>query len=210
MNYYYDVLINLQDKYCQFYEWDVTDSLMHVKKIIINHIDSTTYEEIYSNKIKVASSFLESIYNKAKLKDNTLIPYMAIFCDTKNAMVIEFNEYGESISKSSLLLEDEINICELTYNVGKKTLDYEIIAHEGEKIETKQIERIKRLILLEINKTYEEQNFSKLKFIFVEWFGYLEDDINQIINKMANRLEEEIGDAEYHIYDLIRLSYNNV
>lgn len=210
MNYYYDVMINLQDKYCQFYEWDITDNLMHIKKIIINHVDSTTYEDIYSNKIKVTSSFLESIYNKAKLKDNTLIPYMAIFCDTKNAMVIEFNEYGESISKSSLLLEDEINICELTYNVGKKTLDYEKLSPEGEKIETKQIERIKKLILLEINKAYEEENFSKLKFIFVEWFGYLEDDINKIINKMANKLEEEIGDAEYHIYDLIRLSYNNV
>ena len=52
MNYYYDVLINLQDKYRYFYEWDETDYIIGLKKIFIVAIDSLSYEDFIKNIIK--------------------------------------------------------------------------------------------------------------------------------------------------------------
>lgn len=210
MNYYYDVLLNFQDKYEYFYEWDKTSDQVRCKKIVITHIDTKTINKLFFNKVKVPLEFLDSIANKCKLKDNSTLSYASIFCDTKNAIVIEFNELGESISKSSLSLDDEINVCEITYSVNKKKVNVEIIEKEEHGDDTKQIDKIKKLILLEINKIYEEKNYSKLKFLFVEWFGYLEEDIEKIVSKMGARLTEGIGEEEYKIYDLIRMSYNNV
>ena len=50
MNYYYDVLLNFQEKYCMFYEWDEQDEIEFLKKIPLYHIDSKTYVDLFSNK----------------------------------------------------------------------------------------------------------------------------------------------------------------
>ena len=46
MNYYYDILLNFQDVYCMFYEWDSTDSIDFVKKIPLFHVDNKVYKDI--------------------------------------------------------------------------------------------------------------------------------------------------------------------
>ena len=42
MDYYYDVLLNFQDNYYMFYEWDEDDTIEYVKKIPLIHVDSKT------------------------------------------------------------------------------------------------------------------------------------------------------------------------
>ena len=210
MNYYYDTLINLQDNYRYFYEWDKNDCIEGVKKIYIVCVNSNTYEDIFKNIICVSKTFLEKIYNKCKLKNGKTIPYICIFSDTKNACIIEFDSNGKSISKSSLLLEDELNVCELAYSIDKEFFDYEILEKEKNKEMTFQEEQIKKLILLEIKKCVEEKNYSKLKFIFLEWFNYLEEDIDLIIVKINETLLRPLTEKEFEIYKIIKLSYNNV
>ena len=210
MNYYYDVLINLQDKYRYFYEWDETDYIIGLKKIFIVAIDSLSYEDFIKNIIKVDKVFLDKIYNKCKLKNGKTIPYICIFSDTKNACIIEFNAEGKSICKSSLLLEDELNICELAYSVDKESIGYEIIEKETVINMTYQEEKIKKYILFEVNKCQEDKNYNKLKFIFLEWFNYLEDDPNNIIKLIKEKLKLPITNKELEIYKIIKLSYNNV
>lgn len=210
MNYYYDTLINLQDNYRYFYEWDKNDYIEGVKKIYIVCVNSNTYEDLFKNIICVSNTFLEKIYNKCKLKNGKIIPYICIFSDTKNACIIEFDSNGKSISKSSLLLEDELNVCELAYSIDKEFFDYEILEKEKNKEMTIQEEQIKKLIVLEIKKCVEEKNYSKLKFIFLEWFNYLEEDIDLIIDKINETLLKPLTEKEFEIYNIIKLSYNNV
>lgn len=210
MNYYYDTLINLQDNYRYFYEWDKNDYIEGVKKIYIVCVNSNIYEDLFKNIICVSNTFLEKIYNKCKLKNGKIIPYICIFSDTKNACIIEFDSNGKSISKSSLLLEDELNVCELAYSIDKEFFDYEILEKEKNKEMTIQEEQIKKLIVLEIKKCVEEKNYSKLKFIFLEWFNYLEEDIDLIIDKINETLLKPLTEKEFEIYNIIKLSYNNV
>ena len=68
MDYYYDVLLNFQERYCMFYEWDENDALDYVKKIPLLHVSAKAFEDLRQKKIKVEKEFLSAIENKTKLK----------------------------------------------------------------------------------------------------------------------------------------------
>lgn len=210
MNYYYDVLLNFQEKYCMFYEWDEQDEIEFIKKIPLYHIDSKTYVDLFSNKIKVTGDLLKHIENKTKLKSNNFLEYAAIFSDGKNSIALEFNNKGEVINKSSLMLEDELNINEFMYSINLSELNYEIINSEIRYKETRQELKIKRILKLEIDSMYRNNELSKMKYIYLEWFNELLDNIDKMYNNMINKIKDNLSDKEYEIYELIKLSYNNV
>lgn len=210
MNYYYDMLLNFQDKYYKFYEWDEEDELLLIKKIPMIHIESKDLNKIIRNVIKVNEDFLKSIFNKTKLRQNKLLEYACIFSDGKNSIAVEFNNTGESFRKSSLLLDDEININEFSYSINKSSIKYDVLQKEEMLLETRQEQKIRESLLSEINKMYKENNASKLKYIYLAWFDELNDDLEFIYTKMLNKLEEALTKREYKIYELLKISYNNV
>jgi len=210
MNYYYDVLLNFQDIYYMFYEWDELDNIEFIKKIPLVHTESKTICDMISKKIKVNLDFLNQLENKTKLKQNKYLKYACIISDGKNSIAIEFNDNGEIISKSSLTIEDELNINEFIYYVNKINIQYETIADEILNKEIRQEKKIKKILKLEINDMYKNKNFSKLKYIYLEWFNELLDSIDLMYKNMLNKLNKELTDKEYYIYELLKISYNNV
>ena len=210
MDYYYDVLLNFQDNYYMFYEWDEDDTIEYVKKIPLIHVDSKTILNMISKVLVVDKEFLKKIENKTKLKQNNYLKYTSIFSDGKNALSLEFNDDGVVINKSSLILEDELSVNEFMYNVVISKIDYEIKDKVKVTKETRQELKIKKLIKLEVEKMYQNKENSKLKYIYLEWFNKLEDNINLMYQNMLNKLNDKLTEKEYSIYELIKLSYNNV
>lgn len=210
MDYYYDVLLNFQDSYSMFYEWDSEDNIDYIKKIPIMHVDAKMIIDLIAKKIKVEEEFLKNIENKTKLKGNIILKYVCIFSDGKNSLAVEFNEKGESLSKSSLILEDELNINEFMYNVALQKINYKIICEDHLNIETRQELKIKKILKLEIDSIYKKKEYSKLKYIYLEWFSYILPSIDEMYQNMLLKLESKLTEKEYHIYELIKLSYNNV
>jgi len=210
MNYYYDVLLNYQDKYFMFYEWDELDVIEFVKKIPLFHVDSKVVIDMISKIFKIEDSFLKQIENKTKLKQNKYLKYNCIVSDGKNSLALEFNEDGEVINKSSLMVEDELNINEFIYSIKETKINYEIIKNDIFTKEIRQEIKIKKILKLEINNMYEKKEYSKLKFIYLEWFNEILDNIDTMYNNMLNSIKNKLTEKEYHIYELIKLSYNNV
>ena len=210
MEYYYDILLNFDTYYFMFYEWDKDDNIEYIKRIPLKHVDSKVIMDLLRNKIKVNKDFLEQIKDKTKLKNNKLLKYTCLFSDGKNTLAIEFNDTGESINKSSVLLEDEININEFMYNINVIELDYEIINKDVKYQETRQDLKIKKLIKVEIDNLYQNHQDAKLKYLYLEWFNVIENNRDIIYNNMLNKLKDSLSNKEYEIYELIKLSYNNV
>ena len=207
MNYYYDILLNFQDQYYMFYEWDNNDNIEFIKKIPLFHIKEKDYMNIYTNNIKISKDFLNKIENKTKIKNGTL-RYTAIFSDGKNSLGLEFNDDGLVINKSSILLDDEININEFMYNIDITNIDYEIIKKDSVFKETRQELNIKKIITLEINSMYSKKEYSKLKYIYLEWFNKIDDNYSKMYQTMLNKLNNSLTEKEYHIYELIKITYN--
>lgn len=193
-----------------FYEWDEHDEIEYIKKVPLYHVTSKAYLDFLNKKITTNKDFLKSIENKTKLKQNKYLKYSCIVSDGKNSIALEFNDNGKVINKSSLMLEDELNINEFMYTINLSKIDYEILGEEIIEKETRQELNIKRLLKIEIDTMYNKKEFSKLKYIYLEWFNELLDNVENMYCNMINKINDKLTEKEYKIYELIKLSYNNV
>ena len=210
MNYYYDVLLNFQENYYMFYEWDESDIIEFSKKIPLFHVDTLVISDAMTKILEVDIDFLKQIENKTKLKQNKFLKYACIISDGKNIVALEFDESGKVINKSSLIIEDELNINEFIYSISKSNINYKIIENCKKEKETRQELKIKKILKLEINDIYNKKNYSKLKYLYLEWFDEILNNIDDMYTNMINKINNKLTDREYHIYELIKMSYNNV
>ena len=214
MNYYYDVILNWNDdKIYDFYEWNDTDYLELIKKIPIYKVKHKTYLDIISNKVKVSSNFLEEIKDKTLISSKKLIKkieYASLITDNKNVYALEFNTDGYVISRSKLLIDDEIGILEMTYSLKENDITYEIIEPLIIDNDLRQIKEALHLISLEVTNLYEQKDAAKLKYLYYEYQKEQIEDIDLIYKKILTDLTKPFNSELLKLYYIIKLSYHNV
>lgn len=209
MNYYYDVLLNFLDTNIYFYEWDNLDNIEYYKRVPLIQVNSKTLKDFINNNIVVEKEFLDTIKDKAKKMDNCL-SYIAIFADKNGSIALEFDENGNSIARSFLGLEDDLNICDILYTIDNLKVNYKINTSIDYNDNLRIEDKIKLIIKTEVKSLYKKQDFTKLKYLFMEWFNKIPVDNEVMYQSMIEELNNKIGDKEKKIYDLIKLSYNKV
>lgn len=213
MYYYYDILLNFQDKenLYEFYEWEETDDIDFVKKIPLYRISTSELKDVVKYKVKFSPELIEEIKNKTILKSSRkVLKNTFIVSDAKDALAMELNDDGEVISRSKLLLSDEINLNEIMFTMKEVKLNFEKIEKYQKRENIRQIDKIKKLINCEINTLYESKNISKLKYLYYEWFNEKKENIEEIYKKMQQELKNNFDENQQRIYDLIKKSYNKV
>lgn len=214
MNYFYDVILNWSEDYAyHFYEWNDTDGLELIKKIPLIRVKHKVFLDIVSNKIKVDKEFLESIKDKTIISGKNIvnnIVYACLFTDAKNATAVEFNDNGESISYSNLLIDDELNILEVAYDLKEANLNYELIGKKDICKILRQEDAAKKLIRLEINSLYEKKDLVKLKYLYYEYKKKAIDSIEEIYENILDNLDNNFDEDILKLYYIIKLSYHNV
>lgn len=209
MNYYYDVLLNFLDTNIYFYEWDSLDNIEYYKRVPLIQVNSKTLKDFINNNIVVEKEFLDTIKDKAKKRDNCS-SYTAIFADKNGSIALEFDENGKSIARSFLSLEDDLNICEILYTIDILKVNYKINTSIDYNDNLRIEDKIKLIIKTEVKSLYKKQDFTKLKYLFMEWFNKIPVDNEVMYQLMIEELNNKIGDKEKKIYDLIKISYNKV
>lgn len=213
MYYYYDILLNFQENpnLYEFYEWLETDDIDFIKKIPLFRISTNVLKEFLKYKVKFEEEFLNSIKNKTILKTTSkVLKNTFLVSDSKDALALELNENGEVVSRSKLLLADEINLNEMMFTMKETKLKYEKIEKYSKRKNIRQIEERKKLINCEINTLYESKNKSKLKYLYFEWFNELNNNIEEIYNRMKEDLKNDFDENQERIYHLIKKSYHKV
>ena len=61
MNYIYDIVLNFNSNYYEFYEWNKNDNIINVRKIPVFKVDNQTYYDFKFNDIIVNNDFLKLI-----------------------------------------------------------------------------------------------------------------------------------------------------
>lgn len=214
MNYYYDVILNWnEEKILEFYEWNDTDPLELIKKIPIFRVKHKTFIELSSHTSKVNSEFLSSIQDKTLISGKNIInkiPFAALFTDNKNVIAIEFNEEGISTNFSKLLIDDELNILEIAYTLRDIELSIETIKPLKRSSILRQEEEAKKVIKLELDNLYEKKDIHKLKYLYYEYKGEKEENIDKIYKTLKEKNDEEFNQDILKLYYIIKLSYHNV
>lgn len=213
MNYYYDIILNWNElEPYAFYEWNESDYLELIKKIPYMKVNHKTFLEIYENRIKIDSILLEKIKGKTLISGNKLnrVDYALLITDNKNTIALEFNDKGESISRSNLLIDDEVNALEVAFSLKETELSYEILEKIPKKKDLRQIGETKKFIILELNNLYKNKEISKLRYLYYEYKQVNCEDINIIYEDLIEDLKSDFKEEFLKLYEIIKLSYHKV
>lgn len=212
MIYVYDLVLNFNNNYYEFYEWRKDDIIYHIKRIHLIKVDSKTYNEIFDNVVVFSSEFLLSLFNKCEYYNNRsvdTIPYAFIITDSYRAMGLFLDNEGKIVKYSSLLLDEEEYILDLCDKMASIKLDYQIIEKRiKHEFQTRLERHIIKYIRKDLNDDYEKKDINKLKYLYYEYFNKQSDDIDLIYHSLLNELDKDLNEKHYNLYNLIKLSYS--
>ena len=58
MNYIYDIVLNFQDNYYQFFEWNRKDKIKNISKIVVYRVNDQDLYNLKYNQVTITGEFL--------------------------------------------------------------------------------------------------------------------------------------------------------
>lgn len=214
MKFIYDILLNLNDRLYEFYEWDTDDDIEYFKKIPLFKLEAEAYKNIEIGSIIDDRKFLDSIYNISEIYDNKrvrLVNYVCLFTNGKDVIGTLLNKNGKVIMVSKLYIDEEVEVLDVAYNMNETPLSIingNIIKIENNYFLTRAEERKKTFLTKELNELYTNRNIVKLKYLYYECSNEIADDLDIIYDRIRSFLNNEWNDRHEELYNLVRLSYS--
>ena len=201
MNYIYDIYLNLNDVLYDFFEWNKNDKVTHIKKIPIFKINKDSFKSIVFNKIKIYNNILIEILNKTELwNSEDKVPYCALFTNSDDIIAIQFNNKGNSIKKSYLFIDEELEVLETIKRVKEKNISFKIQNKEKLVFKTRKQINEEKFILNELKNMGED----KLNYIYFECFGKKCENKNTILKSIKNISKD--SKIYENLYNILKLT----
>ena len=207
MHYYYDLLVNLDTELWEFYEWENEDHLVPIKKIPLIRVLESDIRNFMKYEVTMDPEWISALAEKTIFKNASDKTNCLLFSSTKNSIVLEFDSYGNVVSRSKLLIEDENNCNEVSCNLKETEVPYKV--HERLELRSllRQQMKEKHLLEIELKTLKESNNVAKCSYLYYEWFGILESDMEKMIQDFKKDLEKGNLKKLHKIVKIIRLSY---
>lgn len=204
MNYTYDIYINFQNSFFDFYEWNKNDKIIYIKKIPIFRVSSKTLHNLKNNKIIVDESFIKKIENKTKIVKDKQLKYCAIISDEKDIVGINFTKNGINRQKSSIRIEDQEKIINTIKKQKINTIKYKTIIKNKITFQTRLEKTNENILLKKINNIHKNNKNQIINYIYLECFGKKEKDINKATKKIKKEITKT-NDNFYKIVNILKL-----
>lgn len=202
MNYIYDIILNFNEEFYDFYEWKSNDNVINVRKIPVLKVDENTYVSLRNNKVQVSMETIDSLkknfslYNE-KIEGNII----CLITNGMSAFGVMFNNNGYLIKRSSMLFDEEEEVIDESENIKEVKIDF----IKNEKQKSNNISRIVK----------EKQKFIKdyisslddeltLKYIYYDYFEK-EENKNNIKEILLSEINSEWNSKLSKLYDLTKL-----
>ena len=211
MTYIYDVLLNFSDteRIVEFFEWNNNDSIDHIKRIPLIRISSKSLNDLINNNIVVEKEFLDKIKDLTLMYKKTKnLEYAILITDLNKVIAIEFNKEGKIIAKSGLLLDEEEEIIDESYDLKEEKLNYKIETKINNNIFlTREEQKKQRYLLLELDNIVKENNRNKLNFLYQEIFLKDKLTFEEKYLKLKEDIEKNYTSKYNNLYETVRLTY---
>ena len=212
MNYIYDVILNFQKEYYDFYEWNKNDNIYHMRKIPIIKINNKQFFEIKNNTIRFDEETLKFFNTKnilaERFKKNSIskIRNTIILGDEYEALAIKLNKNGLINFKSALLPDEQDDVIEILKFQKEFKLNYQIIHNQKtNNFKTRFELENEKFIINELNKIYNEKNIQKLNYLCLECFNKPEKNINEAYKKLKKEIKKANSNFQ-KIYEIFKIS----
>lgn len=198
MSYIYDIVLNFQNNYYQFFEWNRTDKIKNIYKIIVYHVTDKDLLDLTYNQIVVDEQFI----NEVKEKNKKHKKIMCLVSNTNQTIGLLFSNDGKLLKRSSLLFEEEAEVNTFCKDLPITTICYKknIKKNPDNRL---RIEKEKKDTLVQyINKT---NNILILKYLYYEYFKEECTDASNIKESLLNIMKNEWNKKKQKLYQIISI-----
>ena len=174
MDYIYDIVLNFQNEYYDFYEWQPTDKIINIKRIPIYRVTTKDYLNIKKNDTTIEIRSIPKT-NKIFLLTNG-IEVMGIRIDTN----------GKVTKKSSLLFDENDEILEDKKYIKEIDIKYKV----DKKNNINYISRLKQEKIKYLDRYFNKLDKIKdeyfLKYLYFDLYNEDEKDIDKVYHSLIN------------------------
>ncbi len=209
----YDIVLNLLDsnRVYESFEWRDNDNVEHIKKIPMVRVSTNTLDDIINSTFTIEKEFLKDIYKKSEVYNadvTEIIDYGILFTDNFKVIAVEFNKEGKSLFKSSLLLDEEEEILELSNDIKLMDLKYKILKKNKQtNYLTREEEFKKKYLLKELKNTYKNKKYEKINYLYDEIYPKDNKIASEKYKYLINDIEDNYSAKHNKIYKILRLTH---
>lgn len=203
MNYIYDVVLNFNRDYFEFFQWRKGDKVINVKKIPVFRVSDEDMNILKYNTVKVSNEFLNKIFELTLFYNrNETYKYTCLISNGNESIGLMFDKEGRLIKKSSMIFDEEEEVNEEVSNQDIMKINYiENIFREIDYISRIDKER-KEYLYKFINNLDIMDNANILKYIYYDYFEKEEEDPVVIKKLILNELDNY--SCNNKLYELVR------
>lgn len=210
MNYIYDVFINLNKEAYDFYDWNVNDDIIHIRKIPVFKVSNKVIYDLKNSIINVEKDFLIKVYNKTEVFHHSSvrrIDYCLILTDGIEAFAVKFKYSGRVDLISKFLIDEENEILEFSDDLEEVTINYNIVEKKlnDNQFKTRLEVKLEYHVKKSLEKLKNESNKEVLNYLHYECFNKKEEDIDKILTKINNSLISNDHKIIIKIYEFLKL-----
>lgn len=212
MIYVYDILINFIDgkRIYEIFEWNKDDEVEHIKRIPLFLVDHIFIDNLIKCDVTVSKEFLDSIKDKTLLFTGGKIKYATLFTEGNRVYGFFFNEDGYVEYSSSLLLDEEEEILELSLQLNISDITYKVNKKDTKVIYLTRYDEVTRnYIIKDLKYTYKNKNYSKLKYLYRECFGDDETTYKEKLERLISSLDKVYSPIRNKLNYILKLAHKS-
>ena len=116
---------------------------------------------------------------------------------------IKFNNEGQSIEKSCLLVDEEDEVTDIVFRLKLSKIEYSILSKDkSQKFKTRKEQEIEKFIKKQL---INETNLEKLKYLYFDCFNQKEDKKEKILTKFNYEIDNNWDKIYLKIYNFFKL-----
>lgn len=203
MNFIYDIVLNFNKDYYDFFEWNKKDNVVNIKKIPLFIVNNDIFNSMKYDSVSVNTGFIDSIRDKTYTYNRQKIGNTCLLSNGKQVLGVLFNDKGDLIKRSSLLLDEEEEVLDEIYS--NEVTDINIVkikkGKSNENVNRVQKEK-KDFLIRYINK---EKNSINLKYLYYDYFEKDEEDANIIREGLINEIKNNWNKKFDTFYETVKI-----
>jgi len=184
MNYIYDIVLNFQDNYYNFFEWNRSDKIKNISKIPVFRVTDQDILNLKHNKVQIDTSFLIPLKDENK----KIKKIMFLVSNTKISLGVLVDEEGNICKKSSLIFEEETEVNEFCHDLSTVSIPY--LKNIKLPVQDRLRVEIEKKGML-INYINNNQDIFTLKYLYYEYFKEEGKDLDQIKNALLKEVKKD-------------------
>ena len=202
MNFIYDIVLNFNKDFYNFFEWNKNDNIINVKKIPIFLIDNDTFTSMKYDNVIVSKEFIDLIKDKTYTYTRSKLGISCLISNNKEVIAVLFNDNDNLIKRSSLMLDEEEEVLDEIENDSLYKIN--IIKRRKVNIENvnRNIKEKKDFLIKYIN---EEKNDINLKYLYYDYFEKDENNIKIIKNDLIKEIKNNWNKKLNNFYDTVKI-----